>query len=130
MLLTVSLFAPLYLSVVLSGIPTPLAARRLPRGQAGSKNARESQCAVCPGDIETDSGAAYLAFDQATNEGITMCTSVVLSVLHFSTFIHHRVSYKESSGTEIICPYVTVSTISYSVRDFPHAHSGYRILAT
>ena len=104
MLLTVSLFAPLYFSVALSGVPTPLAARRLPRGQAGSKNARESQCAVCPEDIETDSGAAYLAFDQATNEGITMCTSVVLPVLHFQPLFITVLATRRVPGRKLSVP--------------------------
>ncbi|KAG2064744.1 hypothetical protein BDR04DRAFT_1109638 [Suillus decipiens] len=62
------------------------------RGRAGLgivRLPREAQCAVCPEDIETNGGTAALAFEQGSTDGITMCT------------------YKESSGTEIVCPYVT-----------------------
>ncbi|OAX39834.1 hypothetical protein K503DRAFT_51891 [Rhizopogon vinicolor AM-OR11-026] len=95
-----SLFASFCLGVALGSLPTPLSAKLLARRQAGSDNIQEFQCAVCPEDIETDAGTAALAFDQGTDQGITMCT------------------YEESSGAEIVCPYVTDtgdlnSTVTY-----------------
>ncbi|KAG1748128.1 hypothetical protein EDB19DRAFT_245003 [Suillus lakei] len=92
MLLTVAvltLFASFFSVAV--GIPNRHAARLAARGRAGLgivRLPRVAQCAICPEDIETDGGTATLVFDQGT-DGITMCT------------------YEESSGTEIVCPYVT-----------------------
>ncbi|KAG0696329.1 hypothetical protein DFH29DRAFT_209226 [Suillus ampliporus] len=94
MLLTaaaLTLFASFFLGVAV-GSPTGHTVRLPARGQAGLENVQlpqEAQCAVCPEEIETDGGTATLTFDQATNDGITMCI------------------YSESSGTEIVCPYVT-----------------------
>ncbi|KAG1858524.1 hypothetical protein F4604DRAFT_1183875 [Suillus subluteus] len=97
MLLTVAvltLFAS-FLSVAV-GVPNRHAAKLAIRGRAGFgivRLPREAQCAICPEDIKIDGGTATLVFDQGSTDGITMCT------------------YEESSSTEIVCPYVTVSTI-------------------
>jgi len=84
----VSLFASFCVGVALG---SPLASKHLAHKRAGSENVQEAQleCATCSEDIDTDGGVATLAFVQGSDSGITMCI------------------YEESSGTEIICPYVT-----------------------
>ncbi|KAG2346088.1 hypothetical protein BDR05DRAFT_959658 [Suillus weaverae] len=97
MLLTVAalIFFASFLSVAV-GIPNRHAAGPAVRGRAKLgivRLPRGARCAICPEDIDVDGGTATLVFDQGSTYGITMCT------------------YEESSGTEIVCPYVTVSAI-------------------
>ncbi|KAG1824651.1 uncharacterized protein BJ212DRAFT_1321641 [Suillus subaureus] len=80
-----------FLSIAVA-IPNRHAAKPAVRGRAGFgivRLPREAHCAICPEDIKTNGGTATLVFDQGSTDGITMCT------------------YKESSSTDIICPYVT-----------------------
>ena len=76
-IVALSLLASLCLHVAVgTSLPTRLGAKHLARGP-GFENVqlpRAVQCAICPGDIETNDGAANIVLAQETNDGITMCT--------------------------------------------------------